>query len=213
MPPSNLTYVLVVFCGQYCEFDGTIRFLYNRSHPVDQAQSSYKCGILRKRMVADMFVSSRPTPSAATVLTWLCPECHINQIRKKSSYYKKYSNVPAARGMCSSSVSLSLARFSSLCTNKSYSCVCHLLFVSCVSLRISHKLSISMYLFWLNHQPLWIRVLLLPISWGLLHWHWTYESQLTYNDIARFIGPSWGQFGADRTQVGPILAPWILLSR
>ena len=31
--------------------------------------------------------------------------------------------------------------------------------------------------------------------------------------IARFImGPTWGPPGADRTQVGPILAPWTLLS-
>ena len=31
--------------------------------------------------------------------------------------------------------------------------------------------------------------------------------------IARFMGPTWGPSGADRTQVGPMLAPWILLSR
>ena len=30
--------------------------------------------------------------------------------------------------------------------------------------------------------------------------------------IARFMGPTWGSSGADRTQVGPMLAPWILLS-
>ena len=30
--------------------------------------------------------------------------------------------------------------------------------------------------------------------------------------IARFMGPMWGPFGADRTQVGPMLAPWALLS-
>ena len=30
--------------------------------------------------------------------------------------------------------------------------------------------------------------------------------------IARFMGPTWGPHGADRTQVGPILAPWTLLS-
>ena len=30
--------------------------------------------------------------------------------------------------------------------------------------------------------------------------------------IARFIGPTWGPLGADRTQVGPMLAPWALLS-
>ena len=31
--------------------------------------------------------------------------------------------------------------------------------------------------------------------------------------IARFTGPTWGPSGADRTQVGPRLVPWTLLSR
>ena len=30
--------------------------------------------------------------------------------------------------------------------------------------------------------------------------------------IARFMGPTWGPSGADRSQVGPILAPWTMLS-
>ena len=30
--------------------------------------------------------------------------------------------------------------------------------------------------------------------------------------IARFMEPTWGPLGADRTQVGPMLAPWTLLS-
>ena len=30
--------------------------------------------------------------------------------------------------------------------------------------------------------------------------------------IARFMGPTWGPPGADRTQVGPMLTPWTLLS-
>ena len=30
--------------------------------------------------------------------------------------------------------------------------------------------------------------------------------------IARFMGPTWGPPGDDRTQVGPMLVPWILLS-
>ena len=32
------------------------------------------------------------------------------------------------------------------------------------------------------------------------------------SSIARFIGPTWGPSGANRTQVGPMLAPWTLLS-
>ena len=30
--------------------------------------------------------------------------------------------------------------------------------------------------------------------------------------IVRFMGPTWGPSGADRTQVGPMFAPWTLLS-
>ena len=29
--------------------------------------------------------------------------------------------------------------------------------------------------------------------------------------VARFMGPTWGPSGADRAQVGPMLAPWTLL--
>ena len=35
---------------------------------------------------------------------------------------------------------------------------------------------------------------------------------LEWSPIARFMGPTWGPSGADRTQVGPMLAPWTLLS-
>ena len=39
-----------------------------------------------------------------------------------------------------------------------------------------------------------------------------YEVLLVTNDthIARFTGPTWGPSGADRTQVGPMLAPWTI---
>ena len=30
--------------------------------------------------------------------------------------------------------------------------------------------------------------------------------------VARFMGPTWGPSGADRTQLGPMLAPWTFLS-
>ena len=36
---------------------------------------------------------------------------------------------------------------------------------------------------------------------------WSYPCLIT-----RFMGPIWGSPGADRTQVGPVLAPWTLLS-
>ena len=32
------------------------------------------------------------------------------------------------------------------------------------------------------------------------------------NPVARFVGPTWGPSGADRTQAGPMLTPWTLLS-
>ena len=35
---------------------------------------------------------------------------------------------------------------------------------------------------------------------------------LMVSPIARFMGPTWSPSGADRTQVGPMLAPWTLLS-
>ena len=38
------------------------------------------------------------------------------------------------------------------------------------------------------------------------------ELIITPTLIARFMGPAWVPSGADRTQVGPMLAPWTLLS-
>ena len=34
----------------------------------------------------------------------------------------------------------------------------------------------------------------------------------TTTPISRFMGPTWGPSGADRSQVGPMLAPWTLMS-
>ena len=46
---------------------------------------------------------------------------------------------------------------------------------------------------------------------------WYSEKQLLihtlYSLIARFMRPTWGPSGADRTQVGPMLASWTWLSR
>ena len=45
--------------------------------------------------------------------------------------------------------------------------------------------------------------------------HWLAKLILNKNKntlIAGFMGPTWGPSGADRTQVGPMLAPWTLLS-
>ena len=40
-----------------------------------------------------------------------------------------------------------------------------------------------------------------PVMWEVPSW----------SPIARFMGPTWGPPGADRIQVGPMLAPWTLL--
>ena len=49
---------------------------------------------------------------------------------------------------------------------------------------------------------------LLWINLGLFSIYGLAKSSL----ITRFKGPTWGPPGADRTQVGPMLAPWTLLS-
>ena len=41
---------------------------------------------------------------------------------------------------------------------------------------------------------------------------WHGEVIATISLIASFMGPTWGPSGAERTQVGPMLAPWTLLS-
>ena len=38
------------------------------------------------------------------------------------------------------------------------------------------------------------------------------DIMIWWSQIARFMVPTWGPSRADRTQVGPMLAPWILLS-
>ena len=43
-------------------------------------------------------------------------------------------------------------------------------------------------------------------------WGTTLLCLMITSQIARFVGPTWGPSGAGRTQVGPILVPWTLLS-
>ena len=53
-----------------------------------------------------------------------------------------------------------------------------------------------------------------------LHQRWLLISEVQWQSsmgnfatlTARFMGPTWGPSGADRTQVGPMLASWTLLS-
>ena len=39
-----------------------------------------------------------------------------------------------------------------------------------------------------------------------------FDAKSKHSQIAKFLGPTWGPHGSCRPQVGPILAPWILLS-
>ena len=42
--------------------------------------------------------------------------------------------------------------------------------------------------------------------------HDTHVTSLSYTQIVKFMGPTWGPPGCCRSQMGPLLAPWILLS-
>ena len=61
------------------------------------------------------------------------------------------------------------------------------------------------------HSPVWLV--------KLIGWMGKWQTAIAHpprwdmgTQIARFMGPTWGPPGADRIQVGPMLAPWILLS-
>ena len=58
-------------------------------------------------------------------------------------------------------------------------------------------------------QVLWLNFdsLAQDCSYSIAH-----TLKLLLSQIARFMGPTWGPSGAVRTQVGPMLAPWTLLS-
>ena len=49
-------------------------------------------------------------------------------------------------------------------------------------------------------------------SISYLAWWWPTTIGVKPTPIARCLGSTWGPSGADRTQVGPMLAPWTLLS-
>ena len=54
-----------------------------------------------------------------------------------------------------------------------------------------------------------VLLLQLPCEWL---WGLKLMSNQIISLIARSMGPTWSPSGADRTQVGPMLAPWTLLS-
>ena len=62
---------------------------------------------------------------------------------------------------------------------------------------------------------MWLLVLTLDICFCpnlcIDVWIATHAPMRKVTLIARFMGSTWGPYGADRTQVGPMLAPWTLL--
>ena len=74
----------------------------------------------------------------------------------------------------------------------------------------SPGLSVLGYVCWCYNWYMCFLVIHMPLTLTLcgLYGEVVSISSLT----ARFIGPTWGPSGADRTQVGPMLAPWTLLS-
>ena len=71
----------------------------------------------------------------------------------------------------------------------------------------SHRLSLDDC----RNLPLWHLITINQCLWHGVHASWEQVWMCTPL-IARFMGPTWGPAGADRTQVGPMLAPWTLLS-
>ena len=78
-------------------------------------------------------------------------------------------------------------------------------------------------IFWIDYfhilpkRSLTWECMLLVITCGLTYkvkviQLWLHNRTAKISLIARFMGPTWGPSGADRTQVGPMLAPWTLLS-
>ena len=51
-----------------------------------------------------------------------------------------------------------------------------------------------------------------PNKWPIMWKSFTCHDNIIISLIAKFMGPTWGPSGAGRTQVGPMLAPWILQS-
>ena len=56
----------------------------------------------------------------------------------------------------------------------------------------------------MHRQQLWVNT-------GRSNFHGCFTYSELSSLIARFMGPTWGLPGADRTEVGPLLVPWTLL--
>ena len=77
------------------------------------------------------------------------------------------------------------------------------------------KVKIDRYQTTPTHNKLGTVCICLGIYWMENRYSFQWTSLLLIQSctlIARFMWPTWGPSGADRTQVGPMLAPWTLLS-
>ena len=62
----------------------------------------------------------------------------------------------------------------------------------------------------LQSTPVHVPILICAHMWT--PWHGSVPIECGKALIARLMGPTWGPSGADKTQVGPMLVPWTLLS-
>ena len=74
--------------------------------------------------------------------------------------------------------------------------------------RCLQSLCMKIAVFWLNFKEIRFYGSRHKHTLIMAWWRTGNKPSLT----ARFMGPTWGPSGADRTQVGPMLAPWTLLS-
>ena len=59
---------------------------------------------------------------------------------------------------------------------------------------------------------IYVCMMLIRLTWLRTEYCARFWRKLISTLIARFMGSTWGSPGADRTQVGPMLAPWTLFS-
>ena len=84
-----------------------------------------------------------------------------------------------------------------------------------VSLVCLTHLSMTYIQHLLQNMHVWFHCVLFCFYWICVNYLPTSTraaSLAQQSQIARFMGPTWGPSGANRTQVGPMLAPWTLLS-
>ena len=87
---------------------------------------------------------------------------------------------------------------------------CEKLYVTGEHVFTENSELIAVFFSYLCRRQIWLDAIMASEVCYLDAWSHTYEYIASL--IARFMGPTWGPSGANRTQVGPMLAPWTLLS-